>query len=520
MTPAFLNKFLSLFHGRKDPETEKKKILKSLAKEFAGNKFSRFYKPKSGLVEPGLGAFFHEMYKTLSYVPTALQNAAQSDILREIIVESFLDAKYLDARQRLNADYVAQQVQTLSIAEVSALLQEDLDLLSSAFEGSLIADVDECYNQILALVQMASFDFFFFLKKFDPNLVEQNFNYQPQFHPVRGAVLSEQLRDFLEMSHAVDTDADWKSILRVLKVCKNGMDVVVSGQWNRLLSQLREIRKSGILELMIRHIDHDPDWQLKPKKIEEHIARAYLENRRAEARNAITGCLNAQKNARLYELAGAIFDDPDIKGIRYYTDEYHELYTEKNFEGFIYIKALNYLKIFLFDIFKKDILPLCELLLIRGQWSSVEQSLKMSNSYHELLDICDRLSKFDDSLSEEGTNGAQLHAAITRADRSKIQARIVARTLRFVNGQALDLINTSAQALIVIGQILKNAYEDYPRDFHEYILNWEDLEPMAEVPVLRRVVNTYKRIYNFIQLMHSLTRQTIKPGLAEEATAS
>ncbi|GHV87376.1 hypothetical protein AGMMS50255_6720 [Spirochaetia bacterium] len=520
MIPAFLEKLLSFLQGSGDPKKEKKKNLKALVKEISGSKHSRFYRPKSALIDPGLGAFFYEMYKTLSYAQAALQNAAKSELLKEITVEAFLDIKYLDARQRLNADYVVQQAQTLPISEVSRLLQEDFSFLSAAFEGTLIADADECYNQILALVSLASFDFFFLLKKFDPNLTEGDFNYQPRFGPVRGEALSDQLKDFLEMSHAIEPDDDWKTALQVLRICKNGIDVVIPEQWKRLLAQLKDIRRSGILELMIRHIDQNPLWEPKSKDTWEHIAQSYLDNRQIEVRNALNGCLSAQKNAHVYQLAAAVFDDPNVKRIRYYTDEHGELYTEKNFEGFTYIEGINYLKVFLFDIFERDILPLCEMLLIRGQWASAETSQKMSNSYRQILEICDQLSAFDESLSGEGETGARLRAAIARVDRSKTQERIIARTLRFINGEALYLINTSAQALIVIGQNLKNIYEDYPREFHEFILNWEDLEPMTNVPILQQVLTTYKRIYNFLQLMHILSQQAKMPAFKAEAAVS
>lgn len=520
MPSAFLGKFLSFFHGSTEGEGGKKRIFKRLAKEISASRHSRFYKPKSALIDPSLGAFFYEMYKTVARVPASLQNAARSDILKEITLESFLDIKYLDARQRLNADYVTRQAQVLPIPEVSEALRKDLELLSSAFEGTLIADADECYNQILALVQLASFGFFALLKKFDSNFAEGDFNYQPQFHPVPGEALSEELKDFLELSAAVDPDGDWTMALRALKICKNGIDVVIPGKWKNLLSQLREIRKSGILELMIRHIDHDPGWQSMPKEIDEHIARNYLDNRRIEVRNAINGCVNAQKNAQAYELAALIFNDPKIKSTRYYTEEHSEIYTAKNFEGFTYIEGINYLKVFLFDIFEKDILPFCEMLIIRGQWAEAEQSQKMSDCYRELLEICDKLAAFDDSLSEEGAYGAQLRSAIARVSRSKSQARTVTHTLRFVNAQALDLINTSARVLISIGQILKNIYEDYPREFHEFILNMGDLNPMTEVPMLQHILNTYKQIYNFIQLMHIISRPAAGPALKAEAAGA
>jgi uncharacterized protein with HEPN domain len=511
---AFLEKLFSIFLKAIDPEAGKKKQLKQLTKELIGNRHAKFYLPKQQEVDPSLGKFFYDIYQILSHVQVFLENAARSVQLKQLTVETFLDIKYLDARQRLNADYVAEQAKSMPISEISKILQEDLDLLSTAFDDSLIATVDHCYNQIVALIQLSNFDYFFFLKKFDPFFIERNFNYLPKFNAVRGQYITDQLKDFLDISQAVDPDEDWETALTVLKLYKNGMDVVVPEQWNRVLSQIRELKHSGILEFIIKHIDRDPNWEFEPKESGVSIAQEYLEGRRIEVQEAMNSCVSAQKRAQINYLASSIFGDPDIKRTRYYTDQESEIYIKKEFKGFIYTAAINYLKVFLTDIFKKEMQDLCEFLLIRGQWSSVDISQEMSSCYHQLLDISDQLIVFDESLSEDGTQGSRLRAAIVKFDRDKSQTRSITHALYFVNDHALSLINAAARAFIVIGKNLKNIHEDYHKDFPEFILNWRELEPLSEVPLLQQINYTYRRIYNFIQLLQLLSKQSEKQLLA------
>ncbi|GHV40214.1 hypothetical protein AGMMS49546_13660 [Spirochaetia bacterium] len=511
MAFAFLEKFFSFFLKLRDPESEKKKIIKILAKEISGNRHSRFYKPKSDLIEPNLAKFFYEMYKTLANARVFLQGASQSARLKEIAVETFLDIKYLDARQRLNAEFVAQRAQTMPITEVSRLLQEDLTIVSAAFDGTLIADADECYNQILALIQLTSFDYFSFLKKFDSNIVENNFNYLPRFVPVRGQYLCDELKNFLEISYAIDPDDNWEMPLQVLKLHKNGMDVIVPEEWKRLLAQLKEIRKSEILELSVQHIDKNPNWQPLPKEPDAHIAQQYLEDRRSEVRSAMDGFVSSQTNAQINRLATAIFGDPNIKKILYYTDVQSALFVKQNFEGFTYTAAINYLQAFLSEVFKKDIQAFCELLIIQGQWTSIDLSQELSSKYHQVMDLCEQLNAFDESLSDEGEYGSRLTAAIMKVGRDKSQVRHITFMLQEVNAQALDLINTTAQALIVICKNLKNIYDDYPKDSHDFILNWRELEDLSEASLFQQIADTYKRIYIFIQLLQIVSKPAEKP---------
>jgi hypothetical protein len=366
--------------------------------------------------------------------------------------------------------------------------------------------IDRGYNLILTMVQFTAFDFFFLLKKFDPNITERNFSYQPKFAPIRGEYLSDELKDFLDAAFAIDPEGDWKTALRILKIYKNGVDVVAPDQWNRLLNQLREIRKSTILELMIRHIDKNPLWTPAPKLPDEHIAEAYIEERRVEARAAVDKIVNAKKNAQIAALAKTIFGSAETDRTKYYTEKAGEIYIKKNFDGFLFAAGINYLKAFLLDHFKKDIRELCDLLLIRGQWTSPALSQQMSECFHQIMNLSDELISFDETLSDHGENGSRLKAAIIKADRDKSQARYVTLILKSVNEEAQGLINTAAQALIGIGRSLKNLLDDYQKPSKELLINWKELEGASETPIVRRITDTYKKIYCFIQILQLLSK--------------
>jgi hypothetical protein len=506
MAAAFLDKLFSLFTSGKDPEAGKKKQLKQLVRELSKNKYSRFYRAKQEEIDGSLGKFFYEIYKTIAPAQVFLQNAAKSSQLKQAAAEAFLDKNLLEIRKRISAESIEERAKTTAIKDLSKQLGTEMTAFSTAFDSSRIEAVDQCYNIILAMVQFVSFDFFFLLKKFNPNIAERNFTTLPKFAPVRGEYLSDELKDFLELSFAIDPGKDWKNALRVLKTYKNGVDVVAADQWNRLLNNLREIQKSNILELMIRHIDKKPQWVSSPKIPDEHIAETYLEAMRAEARTAVEKIVNAKKDAQVTVLVKTIFGSAEIDRAKYYTEKASEIYVKKNFDGFLFAAGINYLKAFLLDHFKKEIRELCDLLLIRGQWTAPVLSRQMSESFHQLMNLADELIAFDETLSENGENGSRLKASIIKADRDKSQARYVTVILKSVNEEAQRLINTAAQALISIGKNLKNLLDDYQKTNRELIMNWKELESASEAPMAQRMADTYKKIYYFIQLMQTLSK--------------
>ncbi|MDR1421131.1 MAG: DUF5312 domain-containing protein [Treponema sp.] len=498
---GFLDKLFSLLGANNDPEAGKKKLVKQLAKDLSGNRFARYYRAKSQEIDGSFGKFFFEVYKIISPAQILMQNAAKSAQLKQVTAEAFLDKNLLELRRRISAETIEADAKTVQIKDLAARVREDLTAFAAAFDSEHCAAIDRCYNLILAFSAFSAFDFFFVLKKFDANITERNFTYQPRFAPVRGEYLSEDLKDFLDISFAVDPDQDWKNAFRVLKIYKNGVDVAAADQWGRVLGQLREMRKSGILELMIRHIDGNPSWQYKPRLSDEHIALAYLESRRAEAKGAVDKIINVRQNAQIDVLAKTIFGSVEMDRMKYYSEKNDAIYTKKNFDGFVHARALNYLRAFLMDHVKKDIRELCDILLVRGQWTAPALAQEMSESFHHIMGISDELVAFDDTFSDDGEKGGRLKAAIVKADRDKSQARYVTVILKSANEEAEELIQRTAQFLITVGKNLKSLIEDYQKSRRELIMNWKELEGASEIPLGQRMTGTYKKIYYFIQMM-------------------
>jgi hypothetical protein len=497
------DRLLSFFHRHGGEKGAKGHLLKQLAKDLTANRFARFYKPRLMEVQPGMGKFFYDLYKALSHAQVFLQNAAKSAQLKQITVEIFLDMKHLDARQRLNAEYVEQRAKTMSIIEVSHLLKEDLTLLSEAFDADFTAKVDRCYNQILSLVHLAGFDYFLFLRKFDPNLLERNFNLTPQFRPVRGQTIVEDIKDFLEVFYPFDTDQDWTLPLRILKVYKNGLDVVTAAEWSKLIGNLRELRRSSVLELLVRHIGQNPGWEFKPRLTMEHIAAAYLGERRHEVDQALTGFLSSQRQNQVSALARELFGDSDTTWLQCYTEKDSETLVAMGLEGFVHAQSLNYFKGFLMNFFELDIRNLCETLLVRGLWSSMDRSKEMSDTFHDLLDLSGRLSALEQSLAENGEDGARLRTVLVKPGRNRSHQRSLDLTIQRINKDVWDLLSASAEALIQLGRHFKEILVDVKNDGN-LIKNYRDLQRDAIPPLSPHLILAYKQIYTYLQIQQLL----------------
>ena len=508
MPLAIIERILTIFSNPGDPEAEKRKLLKQIGKDLAKHKY-KFYKPKGEEAFPLMGKFFYDIYKIVASAQVFMQNADKSLQLKQLVIDSFLDKRLVDLQERLSEESIKERSKTVPIKELAQQLKDDLITFFAGFDSERTQSIDRCNNLIIAFTQFINFDYFFLLKKFDSNLSERNFTYHPKFETIRAEYITDDLKDFLEVLSSMDPDQDWKAVFAVLNSYK-GVDVVAVDQWNKALALLKDVRKSSVLEMMVRHIDKDPFWQSKTKFSEERILESYLQKLRAQTEVAIQRILQEKRNTKIDELAVAVFGTNAVSRLKNYTDKANMVFAKKMLGGFIHVQGLNYLKAFLLDYFKKDIRELCDLFLVRGQWSSNMLSQQLSEGFHELMEVSVKLLAFDDTLADDGDLGARLKTALAKADRDKEQVKYLRILLKGVNDDAQKMINNSAQALISIGKNLKNVLEDYQKTPHELIINWKEIEFATEQPIDERITAIYKKIYYFVQLMQFFSKA--EPG--------
>ncbi|MDR1429759.1 MAG: DUF5312 family protein [Spirochaetaceae bacterium] len=506
MAGGIFDKIFSLF-GSGDTESDKKKLIKQLVKDLSKNKYGRFYRVKGEEVTPAFAKFFYDVYKIISPAQVFLQNAGKSDQLKQMTIEFFMDKKLLALQSRIGRESIGERGKGTPINTLAKQVREELNQFIAAFDSERVKAIDECYNLIIAFTKFTGFDFFFLLKKFDANISERNFTYQPRFESIRAEYVGDDIKDFLEPAGAVDPDQDWKTAFEVLKIYKGGMDVVNQAHWSKLLAYLRDVKRSGIFELMVRHIDKDPFWQFAPGIQGERIVDPYIQKKKNDTEEAINGIQNNKRNAQINQLAQTVFGSADVERMKHYTNKQNEIYIKKNMGGFTQVQAVNYLKAFLLDYCKKDIRELCDLFLVRGQWTSQVLSQQMSEGFHTIMAIADEILVFDDKLGEDGENGSRLKAAMVKVDRDKGQAKYVRIILKTANEEACQMISRAAGALIVVGKHLKIILEDFQKTPHVLILNWKELESSSAAPLAKRIADIYKKIYYFVQMMQFFSQE-------------
>jgi hypothetical protein len=502
MAEDLVEKMISFFSGDSNENlSDKEMVLKQRLKELAENKYTRFFRAKTDEADPSLGQFFHTLYKMILPIRTFMKDIAKVTKLRQLVLEAFIDSGIVETVKRINPAEIQERSKTTPPAELAAQIHADLVKLTAGFDDSRITRINRCYNLVMVFFQLANFDYPGLLKKFDSNFTEGPFSGDPKFYPVKTLSIAKDLGEFIAVAQNVSPDNDWKNLLKLLKSCA-GKDLISEDQFAQLLIGLRDVMNSKILLLMVQYGSKNPVWVCKPKIPDEHIAEGWLGARTSKAQECISKINNSEKTKQINVLIKVVFDHDEFEQLEYYTVTKGETYRKRELSHFIYAEGLNYLSIFLADYLEKDLHELCDILLIRGQWTNNTFAKEMSEALHRLLDLPEEIVRLDGMLADDGPDGSRLKAALLRIDRDRTQARYINSIIDNINESALEMLNTAIQQFSVIGKHLNNLVEDVPKKHPDMIRNWRELNMVSKEPLVQQMTTDFTKIDNFVQLMN------------------
>jgi hypothetical protein len=318
MAEDLVEKVLSFFTGdTNETMSDKEVILRQRLKELTENKYVKFFRTKTDEADPSLGLFFHTLYKLILPIRTFMKDVTKTTRLRQIVMEAFMDPGIVETIKKLNPQAIEERSKTTPPAEITAQIHSDIDKLNTAFDTARKNKINRCYNLVMVVFQLAHFDFPGLLKKFDPNFTEGPFGAEPKFSPVKTVMIAKDLAEFLMVSQNINPDSDWKTLLKLLKICA-GAELISENQFAQMLIGLRDVINSKILELMVQYGSKNPVWLCKPKIPDEHIADAWLGLRTAKAQECIDRINNEQKNKQISILVKEIFDTEEFERLENY----------------------------------------------------------------------------------------------------------------------------------------------------------------------------------------------------------
>ncbi|MBO4639730.1 MAG: hypothetical protein J5710_08260 [Treponema sp.] len=497
---SFFQSLLSNLFKSSNPEAEKKRKLKAIAKTFSKTKFHNFYKPSTIEVLPPFAKLFYDIYKLVSPAQAIFKANQNPNLYKAQVINYSLSEKQIGLLEHFDQQKILEMARQVPLQQLSAKLDEEFSIFSAEFDNERMSKTENLFKAFSTLQDFCCFDYYVLLKKFASGIQEYNFSSVPNFEKINGEYITDDLKEFCAAAYAItDENLLWNELFAFMKATQ-ATETISLGNWKKIVAKIKNIQQSGAFELMIRHISGNTEYVTQIPSHYSSLIEPYVDKIQEEIRTTISKIGSQQKENKANQICEQIFGSTDFQTLHFYISGANEAFSKKELGLFTYTEPLNYLKAFLLEYVKKDIREFYDVVVVRGQWDA-SLANPMSNAYQELLKISDEITAFDSDLSEDGASGLKIKNLLPKTAHDPGAENIINRVISDSNEQARGYLVTSAQDLITIGKTLKSLIEDYSKQKAEIVQNWRELERFLDHPMKEFSVGIYKKIYLFVQLM-------------------
>ena len=371
--------------------------------------------------------------------------------------------------------------------------------------SSIINKINLTYTQIEDLSNIITYDWQFLLHKFDSEITETNFNYKPEFDSIEGKFILDELIVLNDYIESIDFDRDWKYLFEYLKYISQDEGLIKI--LNKLIQKCKNLKNKHYLLYMVRLIYKDPFFKPKIFTSNTNIVQDHLNNFKFEVKKSVDSVIKELKKERIAKLLYDIFNKTTIIRLKYYTENMNDFLEKKGVIGFKYTEPLNYLKAFLLDFCKGIIKPRIDFLLIKGTWTTNEQSLEFSTLLIDINKLSDKILTFDNSCSEDEYYGKSIRQMAFVVSHDQNARKLLRNTILKVDSEAEKILYEGITLLNNSMKKIKKLYDDKNLKLPKIVINFHKLEWDFPEKIQESLIFIYKKLYNFINLLKYFVKE-------------
>lgn len=497
---SFFSNILSSIFGSSDAEAEKKRQLKALAKKLSKSRYNKFYKYSGNEILPPLGKLFYELYKALAPLQAMFHTIQNQNALKSYVVDYSMPEELKTIEESLSEEKILSMSKQIPVEKLKEQVEERLSKFSDYFTLERITEIDALYRQILALKAVSTFDYYFFLKKFDKTIKENSFAAQPHFEHVNAEYISDDLKDYIEAIWDVPFDSDWTNAFKFLKSVR-GSEPISINTWKKVMTRLSSLKTNQTFEMIIQLASSNPAYVPNVQSLTSNIVEPYIDKIKNDVETVINSIIEKQRSDTESNFVSQLFGDTEITMLANYSDAKNSIFEHKGLNVYDNTQSLSYLKAFLLEVIKKDIREFYDVVLVRGTWDSQTLTTQISDCYNELLSTSEKISTFDAEMADDGPIGIKIKTLLPKTERDNSSRNIVNRLISEANETAYSFVMTSTKDILTIGRIIKTLVEDLQKPKPIIISNYKELEHYLDLPLKEFCVSIYKKIFYFTSLI-------------------
>ena len=340
---SFFQSLLASLFKSSNPEAEKKRRLKNLAKTISKTKYHSFYRTASGEMLAPFGKLMFELYKAVASAQTLFRNTQNPAIFKRQIINYVLSENQIALLDQLDEQKILELARTVPIAKLQQDVEHKLQVFTNDFNETRATKADNLEKAFSIFQDFCEFDYYMILKKFDSSYQEFSFNAMPRLDKVNAEYIVDDLKDFLAVAYSITDDTvDWAALFDMFKETQS-REIMSIGNWKKIIAKIKNIQASKSLDLIVQHISEDFAYETKISHRHESIIEPYIEKIENDTRNLMAKIEAEQKESKASSICMQIFGTANPQSLKYYTADFNAPLENKGISILEYTEPLNFL---------------------------------------------------------------------------------------------------------------------------------------------------------------------------------
>lgn len=491
--------------GIADPSYEKYILLKEVANEIKELKLN-IYNTRHDRVTKKFGKVLYELYRYI-FPLKELINLNQSKVIKSQIKTKFVLSHFNEEQKQLFSTLTGEGLKELlvkkGIKDSTKIINGNYKKLQASLNKETIKNINISYSVLHAINELIRFDLYPLVKKFAPQLEEDNITDPPAFKDVDGNLVVEELKNLCYTIYSIDTSYDLKAPFRILNEIK-GSILLSDDDIKNFQNLIKKIISEDYLSLLIKIIDENPFFRPVYNFVEFNITNEFFQNLMFDIKSSRDKIVNKIKDDKVNVILKKLFETTKFQTLKNYNEEKSEYLYKKGVKSFLFVQPLNFIKKFIMELYNKYIMDISNTFLIEGNYMDKKFNQNFSSAFLDANELMQKIKEFDEDFLGDEKVWGRIKTILPNVMRDQKLLVVVNKEVDDINSNALTIIKHS---LLTYEQLLRSyrtIVEEYKKNSQDIITN---IKTIGGAPgENKNLVENIVKAYNDMQAIYALVK--------------
>ncbi len=506
---SFVDYIKYTFFNVREPEVVEKVKLNALAKVLSKHKHN-FIDFKTGQINAECAKFIYEMYKAIHPFLAPLKedfSEKSSKRFSYYLIESEFSEEQKNLVKLSSSEYILDQ---LTKEKKSNIVFTNAKNLFVKFRDSIDnnksqkTEINLKFSLLKDFSEILNFDFFMFLKLFNPNFVEGNSKISNSFVNTYDI---NAIDDLTKLHTAIETITIRKELISVLSTYSKyrGLSGTPDKNIKIFLSAMKYLKTSNFLSDTITYLLKDFKYVYRPKFSNVDIYIPYISNLTKTFKSEIETIIRGIKRNESSSIRNNLFSGIEITKLVNINNEINTSLIVYELPYFEFIDCLEYIKTFSTEIYIKFYREGLNELFLALEFINKERSTNAFDAFYILEDAKNNIDIIDSEMSPQSENRKKLKLLLSSKNKAISNRDSIDSIISNINNKSNDILVNVYNSAIDITTIIKNISEDYKNNTKIEVENASKINSLHDfdIEIATRILHDFDL---FISLLKNFIR--------------